>query len=60
MPSRRIRENIYGNIYGYIGTRRAESFGTDKILAELWLYDSTEYEALMRERSTIVSGPVRL
>lgn len=35
--SRKIRENIYGNVNGYIGGRKVREFGTDMDAANDWL-----------------------
>ena len=33
---RRIRQNVWGNWYGYEGTRRTKEFGTDALSAREW------------------------
>ena len=35
---RRIHQNIWGNWYGYLGTRRVEDFGLDEWNAFEWLF----------------------
>lgn len=37
MTKRRIHENIWGNWYGYEGTRRVADLGCDEIVAGHWL-----------------------
>lgn len=34
---KRIRQNIWGNINGYIGTRKIKEFGCDSLAAEDWM-----------------------
>lgn len=34
---RKIRQNIWGNWYGYEGRSRVKKFGLDKIEAEIWI-----------------------
>jgi hypothetical protein len=37
MKKRRIKQNIWGNWKGYVGTRRTMDFGTDEQEAKEWL-----------------------
>ena len=39
---RRIRQNVWGNWYGYEGTRRTKEFGTDARAAREWATVSVE------------------
>jgi hypothetical protein len=39
MAKARIYQNIYGNWNAYLGTRKAQEFGTDEQGAKLWLLD---------------------
>jgi hypothetical protein len=41
VPGRRVRCNVWGNWYGYEGTRRAAEFGTDEETAEDWRHGLT-------------------
>lgn len=41
-PKRRIRQNIWGNWKGYLGTKRVEDFGTDERAAKDWLDNKPE------------------
>jgi hypothetical protein len=41
---KRIRENIYGNWRGYLGTRCVEDFGLDEVRAHAWLWNVDELE----------------
>lgn len=36
-PKRRIEANVWGNIYGYEGSRRVKEFGTDAMDATAWV-----------------------
>lgn len=37
-PTRRIRQNVWGNWIGYEGTRRTQEFGTDEVAAGYWYW----------------------
>jgi hypothetical protein len=38
---RKIKQNIYGNWVGYLGTRRSQEFGTKEVAAGYWLLTGT-------------------
>lgn len=38
---RRIKQNVWGNWKGYLGTRQALDFGTDEVSARHWLETGT-------------------
>jgi hypothetical protein len=40
----RIRQNIWGNWNGYVGTRKVREFGTDEREAAAWLEKQAKYE----------------
>jgi len=49
-PKRRIKTNVWGNTYGYVGNRKVEDFGTDTYDAEAWLADPEKFKADQKSR----------
>jgi len=46
----RIKQNVRGNWYGYLGTGRVRAFGTDQQEANDWLADPVAYDKAEAER----------
>ena len=60
MAKKRIKQNKWDNINGYIGNKKSVEFGTDFTLANIWLTNEAEYKTIIAEAKDKVSRPIQL